>query len=61
VVKPWTPKLVLEFLAYGSNKGLEERLVKKLTHAKNGRLVGFNEYTPLLMAKKKLNTIMRVH
>jgi len=53
VLKPYTPKLAPN-ITYGSNKGLEERLVRKLTCANNGKLLGLSGNTNLLMAKKKV-------
>ncbi len=52
-MKPYTPKLAPN-ITYGSNKGLEKRLVRKLTCANNGKLLGLSGNTNLLMAKKKV-------
>jgi hypothetical protein len=39
---------------YGSNKGLEEGLVRELTCANNGKLLGLSGNTNLLMVKRKV-------
>lgn len=52
-MKPYTPKLAPN-ITYGSNKELEERLVRKLTCANNGKLMGLSGNTNLLMAKQKV-------
>ncbi len=52
-MKPYTPKLAPN-LTYGSNKGLEEGLMRKLTCANNGKLLGLSINTNLLMAKRKV-------
>ncbi len=52
-MKPYTPKLAPN-LTYGSNKGLEERLMRKLTCANNGKLPGLSRNTNLLIAKRKV-------
>jgi hypothetical protein len=54
VVKPYTPKLAPN-LTYENNKGLEEGLVRKLTCANNGKLLGLSGNINLLMAKRKVN------
>jgi hypothetical protein len=53
VVKPYTPKLAPN-LTYGSNKGLEEGLVRKLICANNGKILSLSGNTNLLMAKRKV-------
>jgi hypothetical protein len=52
-VKPYTPKLAPN-LTNGSNKELEEGLVRKLICANNGKLLGFSGNTNLLMTKRKV-------